>query len=60
MGQKLTCSTGKPGAPMSVDAARLRAEAVAVTVSETETLPLYMALDRVRSCRESGGNLMAA
>lgn len=47
MGQPVTCSAGKPGAPMSVDAARLRAEAVAVTVSETETLPLYMALDRV-------------
>lgn len=47
MGQPELCSTGKPGAAMSVDAARLRSEAVATCLSETETLALDMALDRV-------------
>ncbi|WP_297772294.1 gephyrin-like molybdotransferase Glp [uncultured Roseovarius sp.] len=46
MGHPVTCSAGKPGAPLSVDAARLRAEAAAVTVAETDVLPLDVALDR--------------
>ncbi|MFN3646971.1 MAG: gephyrin-like molybdotransferase Glp [Gemmobacter sp.] len=47
MAEPLTCSAGKSGPTLSVDAARLRAVAVAAPVAQTEVLPLDMACGRV-------------
>ncbi|WP_149590012.1 molybdopterin molybdotransferase MoeA [Tabrizicola flagellatus] len=47
MAEPLACSAGKAGPTLSVDAARLRAVAVAAPVAETEILPLDLACGRV-------------
>lgn len=47
MAEALCCSAGKSGPILSVDAARLRAVAVAAPVAGTETLPLDLACGRV-------------
>ena len=47
MAEPLTCSAGKSGPTLSVDAARLRAVAVAAPVKDVEVLPLDLACGRV-------------
>lgn len=47
MANPATCSAGKPGPTLSVDAARLRAIAAACPVAGQETLPLDAAVGRV-------------
>lgn len=47
MGETARCSAGRAGPALSVDAARLRAEAAAAPVAETELLPLDHACGRV-------------